>query len=603
MCGIIAITGNNTEKTNDTLVSGMLSCLSRRGPDDKGFLRIGESVRQTLLGQTRLSIIDITGGHQPMRDNSRPFTIVFNGEIYNYKKLRLELEKKGHNFSTDSDTEVILKTYIEYGNECPKYLDGMFAFALWNEETNELFIARDRFGKKPFYYTWIDDTFWGASEIKALFASGQIKGRVDLESLDDYLRLMYIPPWKTIYSNIHTLPPAHAGIVKNGKLHTWKYWQLENSRKDKPLDISYEDAKKEVKRLFNDAVQKRMLADVEIGSLLSGGIDSTMVTAYAQKYVPHPIKTFSIGYEGYINELPFAKQASEKIGTEHYALQATSELITQGLRDIIAYMDEPHADSSDFPQHLISQLASSKVKVALSGDGADELFMGYGWYWKYWNTRKIVRLKNMIFSGQFKEHLKNVEVFSKTDRLGLWKNPSVVEDRIEKECTNILESRGTKKINLFDLTVYLPGQLLTKVDRTSMMHSLEVRSPFLDYKLAEFVYNLPEKYKMNKKSGKIILKDILTEIMPREFIYRRKQGFGAPIKEWLRTEDVKKFVEKTLGKTSEGDENAMYNLFKREKIFAILSDFYDKQDDSMQYKIWSLLCLALWFNSHQKYHE
>ena len=592
MCGIIATTGNNTGKINDTLAGAMLSCLSMRGPDDKGFLRIGEGAKQTLLGQTRLSIVDIAGGHQPMKDNEHPYVVVFNGEIYGYKEVRKELEKRGHTFSTNSDTEVILKAYAEYGEECVDHLDGMFAFALWDENKQELFIARDRFGKKPFYYTWLDgDTFLGASEIKALFASGQIKGRIDPVALDDYLRLMYIPPWKTVYSNIHTLPPAHAGIVKDGKLRIWKYWQLENSHEDKSLDISYADAKKEIKRLFDDAVRKRMVADVEIGSLLSGGVDSTMVTAYAQKYASHPLKTFSIGYERHINELPFAKQASEKIGTDHYTLQATSELIIQGLEEVVAYMDEPHADSSDFPQHLISQLASSKVKVALSGDGADELFMGYGWYWKYWNTRKIVRLKNLLFSNQFAEHLKNIEVFSKADRLALWKNTSAVNDRIEKECG--------KNINLFDLTVYLPGQLLVKVDRTSMMHSLEIRSPFLDYKLAEFVYNLPEKYKMDKKSGKIILKDILTEIMPKEFVYRRKQGFGAPVKEWLRTESVKKFVKKTLG-----DESLqIYAIFKKEKISAILIDFYEKRDDKAQYKTWSLLCLALWFNSHQKYHE
>ena len=588
MCGIIAITGKDLKKIDASRISLMLASLSKRGPDDKGMLESNHCV----LGQTRLSIIDLSGGHQPMKDNRKNITITFNGEIYNYKELRGELEIKGYVFSTNSDTEVILKAYQEYGTECPKHLDGMFAFALWDESKQELFIARDRFGKKPFYYAWLDDdTFLGASEIKALFAGGQIKGKIDLTALDDYLGLMYIPPWKTIYSNVHPLPPAHAGIVKNGKLRVWKYWQLEHSRRNKPLDISYEDAKKEIKRLFDDAVRKRMIADVEIGSLLSGGVDSTLVTTYAQKYASLPLKTFSVGYEGHINELPFAREASEKIGTEHYTLRATSELIIQGLQEIIAYMDEPHADSSDFPQHLISQLAASKVKVALSGDGADELFMGYGWYWKYWNTRKIVRLKNLFFSNQFKEHLKNVEVFSKADRLSLWKDTSIASDRIKKECA--------KNINLFDLTTYLPGQLLTKIDRTSMMHSLEIRSPFLDYKLAEFVYNLPQKYKMDKKSGKIILKDILTEIMPKEFVYRRKQGFGAPIKEWLWTETMKKFVEKILG-----DENLrIYAIFKKEKISAILNDFYDKQDDSAQYKIWSLLCLALWFNSHQKYHE
>ncbi len=580
MCGILAITGKKTNDIKDAMISDMLVSLAKRGPDDKGFLRIGN----TVVGQTRLSIVDLATGHQPMRDNKHPYTVVFNGEIYGYKDVRRKLETQGHIFSTTSDTEVILKAYAEYGQKCVDHLDGMFVFTIWDESKQELFIARDRFGKKPFYYTWKDDVFFGASEIKALFATGLIKGKIDPEAVDNYLQLMYIPPYKTIYSNINTLPPAHAGIVRDGKCTTWRYWQL----KDKPIQITYDDAKTEIKRLFDDAVQKRMVADVEIGSLLSGGVDSTLVTAYAQKYTKRPIKTFSISYDKYIDELPYAKQASEKIGTDHYSLNASSDL-THELEKIIDYMDEPHADSSDFPQHLISEFAASKVKVALSGDGADELFMGYGWYWKYWHTRKITRLKNMIFSNQFKEHLRHVEVFSKKDRLNLWKNPI-------RPCAE-MDEKKFKSINLFDLSIYLPGQLLTKIDRTSMMHSLEVRSPFLDYRLAEFVYNLPEKYKMDKKNGKIILKDILAEIMPKEFVYRRKQGFGAPITEWLKEEKIKKYIHDKLG-----DNATIYSVFKEEEVKEIIKKFYNGKDN-LCYKIWSLLCLELWFEKHKKYHE
>ncbi|MEK7180182.1 MAG: asparagine synthase (glutamine-hydrolyzing) [Patescibacteria group bacterium] len=589
MCGIIAIVGKTAGNLEKEKIDSMLSSLSKRGPDDTGVCTYDNCT----LAQTRLSILDISGGHQPMKDTAHPYTIVFNGEIYGYKDTRKKLEELGHIFSTNSDTEVILKAYTEYGRKCPEYLDGMFAFAIWNESKQELFIARDRFGKKPFYYTWVGDMFWGASEIKALFASGEVKGKIDFIAIDNYLQLMYIPPWKTVYSNIHTLLPAHAGIVKNGKLETWEYWQLEN----KSINISYDNAKKEIKRLFDEAVKKRMVADVEIGSLLSGGVDSTLVTAYAQKYATHPLKTFSVGYENYINELPYASLASKKIGTDHYTLEVKGEL-THELEKVIEYMDEPHADSSNLSQHLISELASSKVKVAMSGDGADELFMGYGWYWKYWHTRKIVRLKNIFVSNQFKEHLKYVAIFSKKDRFDLWKDISFLSDSIEKKYVGKIKGNGTQQINFFDLTTYLPGQLLTKIDRTSMMHSLEIRSPFLDHALAEFVYNLPEKYKMDRKNGKIILKEILCEIMPKDFVYRKKQGFGAPVKEWLRIETVKKFVEKTLSENSE-----LYRIFKKEKILDIVNNFYQKHNDAAQYKIWSLLCLALWFKFHQKYHE
>ena len=312
MCGIIAITGDRTSEITDITIDNMLSSLSRRGPNDRGSLRINN----TILGMTRLSIVDLSTGDQPMTDNKYPHTIVFNGEIYGYKDIRKKLETSGHIFKTNSDTEVILKAYAQYGQKCVDHLDGMFAFTIWDEDKKELFIARDRFGKKPFYYSWIKNTFFGASEIKTLFASGLMKGKISRQALDNYLEHMYIPPWKTIYSNIHTLQPAHAGIIRNGKIHTWKYWQINKHH----IDIPYDDAKIEIKRLFNNAVQKRMIADVEIGSLLSGGVDSTLVTSCAQKHSAKPIKTFSFGYGKYKNELPFALEASQKIGTEHYTL-------------------------------------------------------------------------------------------------------------------------------------------------------------------------------------------------------------------------------------------------------------------------------------------
>lgn len=589
MCGIITIVGSDKNNTKNVSVSEMLFSLSKRGPDEKGSISIGN----TIMGQTRLSIVDIEGGHQPMRDNSKPLTIVFNGEIYGYKELTKTLKEKGHIFSTNSDTEVILKAYIEYGPDCPKHLDGMFAFAIWDEEKKELFVARDRFGKKPFYYTWANDMFLGSSEIKALFASGLIKGKIDPQAIDNYLQLSYIPPWKTVYSNIHTLLPAHAGIVKNGELKTWQYWHLKN----KQSEIPYEDAKKEIKELLNIAVKKRMVADVEIGSLLSGGVDSTIITEYAQKYTKQKIKTFSVGYEEHINELPFAKQASEKIGTEHYTLQTKSGLIEK-LENVMEYLDEPHADSSNLSQYLISELASSRVKVVMSGDGADELFMGYGWYWKYWNTNKLIRLKNFFFSNQFREYLKHISIFTKKDRLKLWLDIHRLNSDIEKRYTEKMGLSRTRQINIFDLTTYLPGQLLVKIDRMSMVHGLEVRSPFLDYKLAEFVYNLPEKYKMDKNGGKIILKDILSETMPKEFVYRRKQGFGAPIEKWLQTEGVKNFIKKTLDESTQ-----LYKFFQKKEVTNIFDTFYEKNDNKTQYKLWSIFCLALWFKHHQKYHE
>lgn len=592
MCGIICITGKNTSEVKKEDVNKMLSSLSLRGPDDNGVLRFPACI----LGQTRLSIIDLGGGHQPMLDNKKNIAVTFNGEIYNYKELKKGLSEKGHIFSTNSDTEVILKAYTEYGTECPKYLDGMFAFAIWDEENQALFIARDRFGKKPLYYAYDNKgNLMIASEIKALLASKKIHGEIDLEALDNYLTLMYVPPNKTIYKNIFTLPPAECAEYKDGIFTKNKYWQL----KYDPLDISYDEAKKEVKRLFTEAVKKRMVADVEIGSFLSGGVDSTLVTAYAQKFTNKPLKTFSLGYGDYRNELPFAEQASKKITTDHYTLQANENLL-DALRKSIAYFDEPHADSSDFPQSLLSKFAASKVKVALSGDGADELFMGYGWYQKHQNLSLRKHTIEKLFLNPFQGYMKNISIFSEKERKKLWgKNNKCINTFAGSDITKS-KVDSISKINLFDLTTYLPGQLLSKVDRMGMMHGLEVRSPFLDYQMAEFVYNLPTEFKMNKKENKIILKDILSEIMPKEFVYRRKQGFGAPVKEWLRTSNMENLIKKELG------ENAhIYKFFDKKAVIKIINKFYKKKvlfnktDESGYYKIWILLCLELWLQTHE----
>ena len=585
MCGIISIVKTSQSKAPiDT--DAMLASLSKRGPDDHGTLTFPSCT----LGQTRLSIIDLAGGHQPIRDNKRNIAITFNGEIYNYRELKKELETKGHHFSTHSDTEVILKAYQEYGTDCPKYLDGMFAFAIWDEEKQSLFMARDRFGKKPLYYAYdTDGNLMLASEIKAIFASGRIKGEIDPGALDNYLALMYVPPTRTIYKNVFTILPAEYAVFKNGILTKNKYWQLEY----KPIQISYDDAKEEIRRLFIDAVKKRLVADVEIGSFLSGGVDSTLVTAYAQKLSDRPLKTFSLGYGDYRNELPYAEEAAKKIGTDHYTLQANEDLL-EALKESIAYFDEPHADSSDFPQSLLSQFAATKVKVALSGDGADELFMGYGWYQKHWNLSYHKHTFEKLFSNPFGGYIKNISIFSESERKALWgNNKNRVETFVPSSITDSTLD-DIAKINLFDLTTYLPGQLLSKIDRMGMMHGLEVRSPFLDYKLAEFVYNLPVEFKMNKDNeNKIILKDILSEIMPKEFVYRRKQGFGAPVKEWLKTSQLRTLVEEKLGVTAR-----LYTYLDKPVVQKIVDSFYNRGNGEVFYKIWVLLCLELWMESH-----
>lgn len=582
MCGIIGILGKDAAEDS---LKGALESLGHRGPDDRGAL----SFPGAALGQTRLAIIDLSpSGHQPMKDNEKKIAITFNGEIYNYKELRAELEAKGHRFSTQSDTEVILKCYQEYGDACPKHLDGMFAFIIWDGEKNRAFMARDRFGKKPLYYAnKADGSFVAGSEIKALLAAG-VEGVIDPEAIDLYLTLMYVPPWRTIYKNVHTLLGGHCATFENGKLSVKQYWSLSY----KPLSISYADAKEEVRRLFTDAVRKRLIADVEIGSFLSGGVDSTLVTAYAQKQLPKPIKTFSLGYGDLINELPFAKAAAEKIGTDHHTLQANSSLIRE-LEAALAYFDEPHGDTASFPQHLLSQETAKQVKVALSGEGGDEMFLGYGRYFSYFHTSKLSRLYNALFSNQYQDFIRQSTVFPKGLRRKLWKDPS----SLSREPIDLLvmDAPGSPvaRMDLFDITTHMPGLLLTKVDRMSGMHGLEVRCPFLDYKLAEFAYNLPTQYKTDGGTGKLLLKDLLAEIMPREFVDRKKQGFGAPVRKWLQEPSMRAYVE------AQFKDARVYEFLRKDAVLQFITHTYANQNAKAYYQLWTLLCLEVWLRSHR----
>ncbi|MDE2071478.1 MAG: asparagine synthase (glutamine-hydrolyzing) [Patescibacteria group bacterium] len=580
MCGIAVIAGKQFDKARYN-TSAMLEALRHRGPDGQG----EQTLPHCWLGHRRLSIIDIGGGGQPMVDNE--LSITFNGEIYNYKELRSELQNLGHQFKTHSDTEVILKAYRQWGGGCPKKLDGMFAFALWDERAQTLFLARDRFGKKPLYYTLDGSTLLIASELKALRAGGRMDPEFSLDALDNYLRLMYIPPWKSVYKYVLQIPPAHCATFKNGRLAVQRYWALQFN----PIDISYGDAKAEVKRLLGDAVKKRMLAaDVEVGALLSGGVDSTIVSLLAQEHLKHPLKTFSLGYGEYINELPFAEEASKAIHSDHYTAQAHADMTTE-LERVIAYFDEPHADTSDFPQHLVSQLAASKVKVALSGDGGDELFLGYGWHTRHnnlsWRAHTFEKLLLPPFAGR----VRATRVFKPLERMALWGSPILSNDIFAHGAYDTAQSQ-IEKINAFDLTTYLPGQLLSKVDRTGMMHGLEVRSPLLDTALAEFVCNLPTEYKTSEETQKHILKDILSERMPKKFVYRRKQGFGAPATKWLREHAMGMYARDMLGPSAR-----IRSLLRGRSIDWYLRDFFEKGRDRAGGRLWILLCLELWLRS------
>lgn len=572
MCGIAVIAGVKLN-INRYKTRAMLQRLQCRGPDGAG----EQVFFNCWLGHRRLAIIDLETGSQPILDGK--LAITFNGEIYNYHELRTQLEKEGYLFRTKSDTEIILKAYRMWGSECPKHLDGMFSFVIWDDERKEMFIARDRLGKKPLYYFFDGDTILLASEIKSLIASGVLVPQMDYGAIDNYLRLMYIPSWKAVYKNVHQVPPAYCGTFKNGKLSLKRYWTLIHQ----PINISYEDAKLEVHRMLCVAVKKRLTtSDVEIGMFLSGGVDSTLITLIAANNLNFPLKVFSVSYGGNTDELPFAKQVCEKIRGEHFTVHI-NECLTRELDKVIAYFDEPHADTSDFAQHLLSRLASQKVKVVLSGDGSDELFLGYKWHIKH----KNLKLNKDIFH----ERLYSICAFPPQQRKMLWNSSKMINDDILEENVYKDVADPMDRVTMFDLTSHLPGQILTKIDRAGMMHGLEIRSPFLDTALVEFVFNLPYKYKVNNGEQKHILKDILAEYMPPDFVYRHKQGFGAPIELWLRNPTMKTYVYTKLGSNAR-----IRSILSGKNIDKYLYDFYvnEHRHKRAAQRLWVLLCLERW---------
>jgi asparagine synthase (glutamine-hydrolysing) len=536
MCGIVGITAGAGLAPD--AIDRALGTLRRRGPDDSGTLAFPACV----LGNTRLSVIDLAGGHQPMMDAERDTAIVLNGEIYNYRELRRELEALGHRFATNSDTEVVLKAYGQYGSSCPEHLDGQFAFAIWDDRNKELFLARDRFGEKPLFYAEAGDGFIFASEIKAILATGFVKPSLDRVSLDNYLALLYVPTWRTIYAEIRTLKPGSWALYKNGSLRESRYWQIRRE----PLKVTREEAAEQVRAMLAGSVRSRLVADVEVGVLLSGGVDSSIVATLAQGAATRRVKTFSAGFEGFIDELPYAAEVAAAAGTDHHAEQIRADLLA-AFEAVSAYFDEPFADSSNVPMHLISQSARRSVKVVLSGDGGDELFLGYTHYRKHQHLPRVLKLLRELASPPLARYKKRaIGHFSIRERARLLKDPQSLEadptDRLDLSAAET----PIEKMNLIDLYMGLPGDMLAKIDRSSMMNSLEVRSPFLNTELAQFAFNLPLDYKSDGRRGKLILERAFEGRLPARVFSRPKQGFGAPVKDWLAKPEFRGYVERTL---------------------------------------------------------
>ncbi len=559
MCGINGFAGAPTVAGTRWLQIGR-DTMRHRGPDDAGDWvsangRVG-------LGHRRLSIIDLSpAGHQPMRDPSGELSIVFNGEIYNYLDLRAELQRLGHAFRSHSDTEVILVAYRQWGVDCVDRLNGMFAFGLYDSRRNHLFLARDRAGEKPLFYTLIDGQLRFASELKALMADTAMPRRVDPAALDCYLSMGFVPGERCIIQGVSKLPPASALVYRldDGSLRKWRYWEL-----PEPVEgpVDEDPLLDELETLLQDSVRRQLVADVPVGILLSGGVDSSLVTAMAVR-AASKVKTFTIRFPGHgsYDETAHARLIAEHFGTEHVELSAQDSTVDL-LPMLARQFDEPIADSSMIPTFLVSRLLRAHCTVALGGDGGDELFGGYAHYNRLlWMQRRLGPVPHLLrrplaaaggllpvgFKGRNWLQGLGVKldsglplIASLYDRdarrtlLGGRVTPATSAEQIRSALMPV-EPDLLQRATRMDFVSYLPEDILVKVDRASMLNSLEVRAPLLDYRLIEFAYGkVPSYLKATADSRKVLLKRLTARVLPPEFDRHRKQGFSVPLASWLQ---------------------------------------------------------------------
>lgn len=568
MCGICGYVSKKYIENN--ILQKMNNSMVHRGPDDEGIYVTERENGYLGLAQRRLSIIDLSqAGHQPMFSADDSVAIVFNGEIYNYREIKHKLRDE-YNFISECDTEVIIAAYLTYGKDFLKYLNGMFAIALYDFRSEELILARDRIGKKPLYYYNRDNVFIFGSELKPIMLHPEFGKSIKREIIARYMYHGYINAPDTIFENTHKLEPGMVLIYKNGHVKKEIYWNLTERyfQLSKELIKDYVEAKSGLSKLLFESVDQRMIADVPLGTFLSGGIDSSLITAIAQRNSSKAIKTFSIGFkEKHYDEAVYSKEIANYIGTEHTELYIDESEMLELVESIPLYFDEPMADSSQIPTMLVSKLAREKVTVALSGDGGDELFCGYDRYdtvLKFQRIDKLAGLVNKLISFPI---VRNIDILSnlsvgaqmaienrnegRKTQLGYDKFINQIYGLIKGNSNEVLYnieenlsiSNWQQRLMLIDLLTYLPGDILAKVDRASMKYSLESRCPLLDYKIIEYSFSLPHKFKYSKGEKKYILKDILYDLIPYELLNRPKKGFSVPINKWIGTVLFKKLLQ------------------------------------------------------------
>jgi len=606
------------------LLHAMCERMVHRGPDSEGsYVTSGIA-----LGMRRLAIIDLVTGEQPAFNEDKSVAVVLNGEIYNYRELRTDLEKRGHTFRSASDTEVLPHLYEEYGDDMIRELNGMFAFALWDNRRRRLLIARDRFGEKPLYWGVFDNTLLFASEPKVLLAHPAVKPSLNLQALREYLSFDYVPAPLSIYEGINKLPAAHKLVVEDRRVYTEKYWCLSYKRTE-PVP-SEDEAAQHLRELMADAVRMRLVSDVPLGVLLSGGVDSSTVAALAVQASPEAVKTFSISFaEASFDESAYARGVAKFLGTDHHEERLSANLAANLVSEIGAWMDEPFSDPSLVPTYLLSRFTRKHVTVALGGDGGDELFAGYPMYTGLRWAEFYKRVPSLLRTGVVEPLIKLLPVKTKNlsfdykalrfvtgakydpvARHHVWFGSFTPEEQTELLTAEALAATNgdiyaqarqfadecdsddlVTRMQSVDTRLYLAEDILTKVDRASMAVSLEVRAPFLDPRVAEFVASLPGNYRLRGQKTKYILKKAVKELLPPFVTRRPKKGFGVPVAEWLKVK--LRPVARDLLSPERVRRAGVFNP----NYIARLQDEHERGVANHRKLLWTLLMFELWHES------
>ncbi len=623
MCGIAGFAGSLRTDADRDVLRRMSSAVRHRGPDGEGFF-LDDDVG---LAMRRLAIIDVDGGNQPIFNEDRSICVVLNGEIYNFQDLRHDLEQRGHQFGTHSDTEAIVHLYEESGPACVEHLWGMFAFALWDSRGKTLLLARDRLGKKPLvYYPRPDGGLAFASEFRALFAHPRVPRAVHPGAIDDYLTYLYIPAPSTAYQDVYKLPPGHRLVWQPGRQPVVEpYWRIRFGEKQR---LSEDEALEQFGDLFRDAVRRRLISEVPLGAFLSGGMDSSSVVAEMATLSSAPVKTFSIGFgERDFDELRFARQVAERYGTEHHEMVVEPHAL-EILPELVRHYGEPYGDSSAVPTYYVSQMTRQHVTVALNGDGGDELLAGYERHWAAGVAARYDAIPGFVRHGLIRPlvpllpeprgrraFLRRAKRFllvahlPPVDRYLHWLGAFTDREKAAVYTPELRSQLGgnrpqrwlqqalaaepglhpVEQVQRADTLLYLPDDLLVKVDIASMASSLEARSPFLDHRLVELCASLPVSFKLQGRTSKWLLRRLMKDRLPAEILTRPKMGFGVPVGEWLRGE-----LRPLLQDTVLSERSFARGYFRPEAVRAIVDEHLSGRADR-RYHVWGLLMLELWF--------